>query len=86
MRDEKPTQRRKFLTIAELSAISGLSASTIRRLVRDDRIPFHQPSGKGGKLLFPPDAIERASPAAGLGSDASAQLAGRRPSWMTNKN
>lgn len=80
------TPEKTLVTIVELSATSGLSASTIRRLVRDDRIPFHQPSGKGGKLLFPPDAIERATPAAGLGSDASAQLAGRRPSWMSDKN
>jgi hypothetical protein len=78
------TPDKTLVTIAELSATSSLSVSTIRRLVFDNRIPFLQPSGKGGKLLFPPDAIESASPAARNGSDASAQLAGRRPSWMSD--
>ena len=30
------------------------------RLKHNGRIPCHQPAGKHGKLLFPPDAIERA--------------------------
>ena len=55
--------RKTLCTIFELSQTSGLSTSTIRRLKDDNRIPYHQPSGKGGKLLFPPDAIERTSPA-----------------------
>jgi excisionase family DNA binding protein len=75
---------KSFVTLAELSQASGLSASTIRRLVRDERIPHLQPSGKGGKLLFPRDAIERTSRAQGAGSVASARLAGRRPTWMDN--
>ncbi len=49
--------QKTFRDIAELSQTSGLSISTIRRLVRDHRIPFLQPSGKGGKLLFPVDAL-----------------------------
>ncbi len=48
----------RYLDIQQLSTASGLSISTIRRLVRDDRIPHFQPAGKGGKLLFPPDALE----------------------------
>ncbi len=50
---------KSLVTLAELSQGSGVSASTIRRWVRDERIPHFQPSGKGGKLLFPPDAIEK---------------------------
>jgi excisionase family DNA binding protein len=73
---------KSFVTIAELSRTSGLSDSTIRRLVRDKRIPFVQPSGKGGKLLFPPDAIERSAQTHSENQASELPLAGRRPSWM----
>jgi excisionase family DNA binding protein len=73
-----------LISITELSYTNGLSISTIRRLVRRGQIPFVQPSGKGGKLLFPPDAVERS----GLAANASVspgRLAGRPPSWMTEQ-
>ena len=73
-------------TLAELSQASGLSGSTIRRLVRDERIPFFQPSGKGGKLLFPFDAIERASSASGAAVTPPKRLAGKPPNWMTDQH
>jgi excisionase family DNA binding protein len=79
------TPKKTLVTIADLSATSGLSVSTIRRLAREGRIPFVQPSGKGGKLLFPPDAIERSSLAACLNSHSSARLAGPPPSWMSDQ-
>jgi hypothetical protein len=54
------------------------------------QIPFYQPAGKGGKLLFPPDAIERA--AQGTSSPAvedppgaaecPSRLSGPCPAWM----
>lgn len=78
--------QKSLVTIAELSRTSGLSISTIRRLVRDDRVPFVQPSGKGGKLLFPPDAIERSARMPPETQAAQMPLAGRRPSWMTTQN
>jgi hypothetical protein len=65
-------------TIFELSQTSGLS-STIRRLKDDNRIPYLQPGGKGGKLLFPPDAIERTSPASDAGDTSSGRISGKRP-------
>ena len=55
-----PDEKSQLLTIAELSARSRLSLATIHRLKRDGKIPFFQPAGKGGRLLFPSDAIERA--------------------------
>lgn len=55
----------QLLTIEEFIAKSRLSVSTIHRLKRQGKIPYFQPAGKGGKLLFPPDAIECA---AGLAS------------------
>ena len=77
---------KSFLTIAELSQTSGLSESTIRRLKTDNRIPYCQPRGTGGKLLFPPDAIERTSTALSVGSVTSNRLAGKRPSWMKDNS
>jgi hypothetical protein len=77
---------KSLVTIVELSRTSGLSISTIRRLVRDDRIPCVQPSGKGGKLLFPPDAIERSAHMHPETQAAQMPLAGRRPAWMTTQN
>jgi excisionase family DNA binding protein len=75
-----------LLTLAELSQTSGLSASTIRRLVRAERIPFFQPWGKGGKLLFPGDAIEKTSPVTSADSVTCTRLAGKRPCWMQDNS
>lgn len=74
-----------YLTIQDLSAKTGFSVTQLRRLVRAQKIPFYQPGGKGGKLLFPPDAIERcASEDSRPVPDDEPQkpLSGRRPRWM----
>lgn len=78
-----------LVTIEELSRHSRLSVSTIHRLKRAGRIPYYQPAGEGGRLLFPPDAIERAGsskdqiPAAGSDQGGGDQrLSGPRPAWM----
>lgn len=55
----RPTLR-IYLTKRELVERSGLSASTIQRYKDGQRIPYHQPGGKGARLLFPSDAIEAA--------------------------
>src|SRR5687768_6450886 len=47
-------------TIHELSRHSRLSVSTLHRLKKAGRLTYFQPAGKGGRLLFPADAIERA--------------------------
>lgn len=81
---------RQYLDIGDLSARSGLSTSTIHRLKIQGRIPFYQPGGKGGKLLFPPDAIDKcgqAMPASEpLAAEASTNrnghLSGPRPAWL----
>ena len=77
--------QKTFRDIAELSQTSGLSISTIRRLVRDHRIPFLQPSGKGGKLLFPVDALGETSTVTSLRPTAARRLAGRQPLWMEDQ-
>jgi len=79
----------RYIDVHELSARSGLSVSTLRRLKKQGKIPFFQPAGPGGRVLFAPDAIERASqqvdiqqqPQAGSTIPTS-RLAGRRPNWM----
>jgi hypothetical protein len=82
----------QYLTLKELSLISGYSTSSIRRWVRQEMIPCYQPGGKGGHLRFPPNAIERCQSLSRSQSDsegqASAQnsrrkLPGRAPKWTS---
>jgi hypothetical protein len=49
---------RRYLTIKEFSAHSGLSEATIRRLLKRGLIHAIQPGGPGTKLLFQADAME----------------------------
>jgi excisionase family DNA binding protein len=80
---------KKYLTAEQLSRRYGLSTSTIHRLKKAGKIPFLQPAGKGGRLLFPADAIEQSvqsipQPAenqTGI-ADSSKRLSGRLPKWM----
>ena len=92
--DEPPSRHnrpaKQYLNISELSARSGLSVSTIRRLVDNGKIEVFQPGGPRTKLLFRPGALE-ITPRAGDAPDSNAatsgpnrpQLSGRRPGWMT---
>lgn len=82
---------RSYLNVVELSAQTGMSAATIHRLKRAGKIPFLQPAGKGGRLLFPLDALEQAGtgcnsePAAPAVNETKNQLAGPRPAWMQGR-
>ena len=78
-----------YLDIHELSARTGWSVATIHRLKARGQIPFFQPAGKGGKLLFPADAVERTAsfpafrePAASPLAPPQGQLSGPSPAWM----
>jgi hypothetical protein len=79
----------QLLTVEELSVKSRLSVATIHRLKQQGKIPFYQPAGKRGRVLFPPDAIERtaqatsssAAKASGNAGNPS-HLSGPRPTWM----
>ena len=81
----------RLLTFEELAARTPLSKSTLRRLIKNGRIPFIQPSGKGGRVLFPVDAIERGASVA-LIDDAnkktpvSDRLSGPRPAWQQRRD
>lgn len=80
----------QLLTLQEFSDLSRLSPATIHRLKRLGKIPFFQPSGPRGKLLFPTDAVEQAaqaiggqtSPALSDAAKVKAYLSGPRPAWM----
>jgi len=85
------------LTIEELSQRSRLSVSTLNRLKKAGLIPFFQPGGKGTRVTFPPDAIERACAATAADQAVSAaqvatlpkKLSGPPPKWLqppTNQN
>ena len=84
MSEQQPTSGRKYLTISELSESSGFSVTQIRRLAAAKKIAFFQPGGKGGKLLFPPNALEchgEENPFA-MTEESEKPLPGRRPKWM----
>jgi hypothetical protein len=90
--DGPPGPTRRYLTMYELSASSGLSMSTLRRLCRRGRLPFFQPGGPRTRIVFSQDAIEQASVAADHPSAAAVESTGpvnnaRRhgpaPKWMS---
>lgn len=89
MGQERPDTSPQLLTLQELIDRSRLSAATIHRLKKLGKIPYLQPAGKGGRLLFPADAIERAAceaakPASPVSSPAGSRphLSGPPPAWM----
>src|SRR5437764_108619 len=51
--------RPHYLGYEDLQVRTGLSLSTLRRRVREGRIPFFQPGGPGTRIIFPEDVIER---------------------------
>jgi hypothetical protein len=83
-----PAAVQSYLGIGELAAATGLSVSTLRRLWRQRRIPGFQPGGPRTRVVFPPDAIERAAradpppPADVAPGPAGAPPRGPRPKWL----
>ena len=86
MSDQNLTNR-QYLNINQLSEISGFSVTQIRRLVDAQKIPYFQPGGKGGKLLFPPNALERngSGEEKNPANESNKPLSGRRPKWTEKK-
>ncbi len=80
----------QLLTFKEFCGVTRLSSATVHRLIKASKLPVYQPSGKGGKLLFPLNAIELAASAASapsVSSDAgitgSQRLSGPAPKWLS---
>ena len=49
----------KHLSPQEFSQQSGLSIASVRRYLRDGKLPFAQPGGPRGRILIPADALAR---------------------------
>ena len=76
-------QNPEFLTIAEVAELLRLSVPQIRRLVRQGRIPFAQPGGPRGKLLFPSDVQQQlVEQPADVPTPESNSSPSRRPAWL----
>ena len=48
----------KFISITQLAAEAGLSVSTVRRYLRDDKLPRVQPGGARCRVLVPANALD----------------------------
>jgi hypothetical protein len=80
-----------YLTINDLSALSGVSIATLRRWVRKGTLQAFQPGGPGTRLLFRPDALEQrplgllaaSSPVTTSPKATADRLPGRRPAWLS---
>jgi hypothetical protein len=87
-----------YLTLEQFCHHSGLSESTIRRRARDGSLPVVQIGGKGKRLLFPADSLERvqAAPFSTMSDKVESSSltsstvvstttpAGPRPRWTQN--
>jgi len=51
----------RFLSVEQVIAQSGLSASTVRRWIKRGVLPHAQPGGKRSRVLIPADALDRLS-------------------------
>lgn len=81
---------RDFLNVEELVDKTGFPASTIWTLKRQGRIPYIQPTGPRGKVLFPPDALDslvfRPDPTAVAKPPSEPKtLSGKEPQWKRLK-
>ena len=50
---------RTCLSYEELSVQTGLSLSTLRRRVKEGKLPCIQPGGRRTRIVFPVDVVER---------------------------
>lgn len=48
----------EYFTIRELSEVSGLSESTLRRRIEDGSLPVIQPGGRRTRMLFATDVLD----------------------------
>ena len=80
--------RKGFFTVAEFRDATGLSESTIRRLIRDKRLPVLQPGGYRCRILIPHATLElvkrlESAREPGLGlSPPITEIPGPKPRWQ----
>ena len=82
-----------LLTLKEYCGVTRLSPATIHRLIKAGKLLCYQPSGKGGKLLFPANAIDLAASTASEPSApaearnvGSQRLSGPVPKWLSHRH
>jgi hypothetical protein len=91
----------KHVSPQEFSDQSGLSIASVRRYLRDGKLPFVQPGGPRGRVLIPTDALARlagdgrgdtspptpaASPAGERRSEESSRRPGPGPAWRRGRD
>jgi hypothetical protein len=69
----------EYISITKLSAISGLSVSTLRRRVKDGSLPVIQPGGRRSRLLFRRDVLDTLSTVAHESTSTPAPSAEEAP-------
>ena len=67
----------EFLSPKEFAPRHDLSISTVRRYVKDGRIPADQPGGRRHRILIPIDALTQSGKASKTPSDATTDAASR---------
>jgi excisionase family DNA binding protein len=78
---------RACLTYTELSELTGISQSTLRRRVKQGTIPFLQPGGPRTRVVFPIDVIDRLTqasqpiPQAQPAPEKKTRRLGPEPKW-----
>lgn len=95
-----PFAERDAVSPEEYAHLTGLSLSTVRRYVRDQRLPSVQPGGRRCRVLIPRTALVHVSPTdQGLGAQAASastlpvqqapsrgsKLPGPAPHWRQSK-
>ncbi len=79
--------RPEFLSVGQFCKLTGLSSSTVRRLITQKQIPTYQPGGPRCRVLIHSDAlrqIQEPNQAKGRGSaagDGPASIPGPDPRW-----
>jgi hypothetical protein len=73
------TPTAEYISLAQLSAISGLSASTLRRRIKDGSLPVIQPGGRRSRLLFRRDVLDTLSAVAREATSTSASSGEETP-------
>ncbi|WP_391527855.1 helix-turn-helix domain-containing protein [Pirellulimonas nuda] len=83
-----PAAARPYYSPAEITALTGLSPSTVQRLIANSKLPALQPGGPRHRILIPHDAIAECATATAprapkprLATRRPDQLSGPAPKW-----